>query len=373
MQKIAILTQPLGMNYGGIIQNFALQKVLEKNGLHAITINRLAHRELPFITSIKVELVYLLKKINGIPYTNRVRKIVLENNLRFIRKNINMTEKLDSDSKLEAHFKSNEYGAYLVGSDQTWRPKYSPNIYTYFLDFLKDDKAKRIAYATSFGTDQWEFTSDQTMICRKLVQKFHAVSVRENAGVHLCRQYFDIDALNVLDPTLLLNKDDYSTLINKPKISKGLFTYILNESVEKDKFIDKSCSILRLKQTTNQPKLGLYSTESRNYNDFKFPSIEGWLQGFRDAEFIITDSFHGTVFAIINHKPFLAIANHERGASRFISLLSQLGIEDRLIYDLSSVDDSLLVTPIDYDKVDQKLTKLKIRSLNFLLDNLISE
>lgn len=370
-KKIAILTQPLGSNYGGIIQNYALQKVLNDNGYIPETINRTAGKVASNFLSFKIELAYKFKNIEGIPldsvYTKRK---VLQHTFSFMKKYIKMTKVLDTNAKLEEYFKNNMYDVYIVGSDQTWRPKYSPNIYTYYLDFLKDNKAKRVAYASSFGTDEWEYTPEQQQVCIALAQQFDAISVREDSGIDLCNNYLNAKAYLVVDPTLLLSAEDYSIIINSPKVNKGLFTYVLDKASSKEHFIKKCSEKLQLSVTNNQAKYSLYSNESKKIVDYILPPLEGWLQGFRDAEFVITDSFHGMVFSIINQKPFFALVNKERGASRFTSLLGQLGLLDRLIYDVNEFDYNLLQQEIDYTKVYEKLNPLKQKSLNYLLNSL---
>ena len=110
-----------------------------------------------------------------------------------------------------------------------------------FLDFAKEEKTKRIAYAASFGTDQWEFTQEMTSICAPLAQKFDFVSVREDSGVKLCKEHLGVNAVHVLDPTLLLTKEDYIHLIEaekEPKAKGTLFNYILDPDYVKSAFIN---------------------------------------------------------------------------------------------------------------------------------------
>lgn len=105
-----------------------------------------------------------------------------------------------------------KYGldAYVVGSDQVWRPAFNlgPRLGNMFLDFAGDD-VKKISYAASFGCKEWEYTEEQERMCGKLAKRFDAISVREASGVDLCKEHFGVDATLVLDPTLLLNKEDY--------------------------------------------------------------------------------------------------------------------------------------------------------------------
>src|SRR5690606_30989510 len=157
---------------------------------------------------------------------------------KFINENIQLSPLIENTTDLKKHFNKNDFDAVIVGSDQTWRPKYSPNIYNYYLDFLKDNnQIKKLAYASSFGTAEWEYTEEQTKIVKQLVKQFHAISVREAAGVDLWREKLGIEAVHLLDPTLLLTAEDYSERINQPKANKELFTYVLDESKEKQDFI----------------------------------------------------------------------------------------------------------------------------------------
>lgn len=371
-KKIAILTQPLGHNYGGIIQNYALQKVLKDLGNEPITIDRRGNRNISFLRSF-------LSQVKGFIYKNMLNKNMLtaadhqrimKNNHQFLAKHIQRSPKIDSQEQLINYFQTQAFDAVIVGSDQTWRPKYSPDIYNFYLDFLEDNASiKKLAYASSFGTADWEYTEEQTQVCQKLAQQFHAISVREDTGVDLCREKLGVEAVHLLDPTLLLTAEDYSQLIDRPKTNKGLFTYVLDQSVEKQNFIQRVADTFELKQHTNQA-IKFDPLVKRKITDYIIPPLEGWLQGFRNADFVVTDSFHGTVFSIIFNKPFIALVNKARGASRFESILGKLGLEHRLVYDVNEWDKNLLNEPIDYAQVNHQLNELKATSLSFLKQNL---
>lgn len=368
--KIAIMTQSLGFNYGGIIQNYALQKVLIEMGHSVVTIDRgVENPNSPVkIWASKYKsllLRYVFNKRSPIDVDYRT---ISRNNLRFVKKNINKSPLLHTTSQLDAYFREKNFDLVVVGSDQVWRPKYSPNVYNFFLDFLADDhNIKKISYAASFGTEAWEFSEEETKTCSDLIQHFHGVSVREDSGINLCAEYLNRkDAVHVLDPTLLLAAEDYSVLVGNERKDMGLFTYVLDDSSEKLSFINQCADHLFLEVHRNQAKLPAENIETSHLQDYEIPPLEGWLQGFRDAEFIITDSFHGTVFSIINGKPFFVLVNKSRGGTRFESLLKQLGLEDRLIYNFETFDFSNLKRDIDYHSVFSKLNELKKDSLLFL-------
>ncbi len=203
-------------------------------------------------------------------------------------------------------------GAVVVGSDQVWRPKYNHFLEDMFLAFTQNLNIKRISYAASFGVDEWEYTPKQTRICSALAKKFDAISVREESGVRLCKEHLGVDATWVLDPTLLLKKEDYLNLCQEVPVNDNRFmaVYVLNmnESVRESYEAIAKERNLEIKLFEADAKASL--------------TIPEWLAMFRDASYVVTDSFHGTVFSIIFEKEFKCIYNETRGAARFESLLN---------------------------------------------------
>ena len=238
-----------------------------------------------------------------------------------------------------------------------------------YLEFAKEWRIKRIAYAASFGTEEWEYTEKQTKSCATQLKKFNAVSVRESSAVQLCNDNFGVKAEHVLDPTMLLSKEDYIKLFkdyNAAQSDGNLFCYILDEGEEKKSIVD--CVV---KEKGLQP----FYVNSR-YEDLDAPleeriqqPIEKWLRAFYDAEFVITDSFHACVFSIIFNKPFIVYGNKERGMARFESLLTLFELEDRLVYSTCEVK-KVLQTPINWERVNSIHKQIKEKSLSFLRKSL---
>ena len=376
-KRAAILTQALvGTNYGSTIQTWAPQQVLKRMNIDSTTMDRVRENKNPILkrklSELKSNILNTLT--TNLIITEKVFDQIFAKQYAFVKKHIQITGRIHTDEELANHFNQEKYDIVIVGSDQTWRPAYSPNIYNYFLDFLKNDKdIKKIVYATSFGTDQWEFSKEETQKCKELVKTFDAVSVREKSGIDLCQKYLGITPEFVLDPTMLLKKEDYLKLIaskNLPKRS-GLFSYILDETDEIAKIIADTAEHLKLEHFTNQPINRAKGKDVTNLEDHIYPELEGWLQAFNDADFIVTNSFHGTVFSILFNKPFVSIAHSERGASRFHSLLSLFGLEDRLLTDKSKLKE-MAMQNIDYDAVNLKLEALRKHSLDFLSKNVIN-
>lgn len=369
--KIAIMTQPLGKNYGGMMQAYALQKVLRDLGHDVKTIDYNHAGPSLFYQVAKFPYRFLQKLIGKrkapinleakLPY-------ILEHSQNFIKQNISISEHIDNDAALSKHFDDNYYDAIVVGSDQTWRPQYSPNIYNFYLDFLKQNKnIKKIAYASSFGVDNWEYTEEQAAKCSELASLFDEISVREESGVELCKKHLNVKSECVLDPTLLLTKDDYLELLgNKYKGGKGegVFSYVLDNSQAKMTIAENISKQLNTHAFKCQAKCSLGSLTSKSIQDYQMPEVEDWLASFANAEFVVTDSFHGMVFSIMFEKPFIVIANKERGAARFESLLNKLQAQERLIYEVNNVNYSLFSNIKPVDKTI--LNKLQESSLSFI-------
>jgi hypothetical protein len=366
--KIGILTLPLHINYGGILQAYALQTILKRMG-HEVSI--IEEIEKPITIPLqRAPLVYgkrLIKNILGdkfpIFYEQKLNKewpIIRQLTDKFIDKYIHLAKYKSFKCIKEA-----EYDAIIVGSDQIWRPKYfgEKKIYNAYLLFTEKWKIKRIAYAASFGTDNWEYTLAQTKHCKELVKLFDAVSVREDSGVFLCKKYFGINATHVLDPTLLLTQEDYTSLLKNtttPENKGKILNYILDESPYKETLSNsiakkRGLTSFRINPNATNPHLPL---EERIQ-----PSVEQWLRGFNDAELVITDSFHACVFSILFKKQFVVFGNKKRGMSRFTSLLKLFNLEDRMI---ESIEQFEKLQTIDYNSVHIKLEQLRQDSLNYL-------
>lgn len=390
--KIGIVTLPLHANYGGILQVYALQTVLERMGHRVALIDRTLYWGAGPVRRTLVYANRLLKMALGkkIDFfrerkADELRRIPRQYTDIFIRKHIHRRSVV-----LYSQVRRRDYDALVVGSDQVWRPLYFENtIGNAFLAFAEGWKIGRIAYAASFGTDTWEYTPEETEECSRLAKSFDAVSVREESGIALCRKYLGVDAVQTLDPTLLLQKDDYDALIDTcpaearcsgspagtndfrisaaPDVSKApvIVCYILDRSPEKMAVARNLSESLGMEAVSINSR---YEDHSAPAEERIQPPVEYWLRSIRDAGFVLTDSFHACVFSIIFRKPFAVIGNEGRGMARFTSLLSKMGLTDRLIRQDISVEAlvSLAKSEIDYDAVHAALAKLQRESLSFL-------
>ena len=320
--KIGIITQPLSSNYGGILQNYALQQVLKRMGHEVWTIDYNAFGWLNWLDRawrvVAHKLLGHKAKFPLTPSQRRRKEMPLR---RFALKNINLTTPRTRrfERKVVQRY---GFDAIVVGSDQVWRPQYNYKVEDCFLQFAKDIPIKRIAYAASFGTDEWEFSPQQTQRCSALAKQFDGISVREKSGIRLCKEHLGVEAVQTIDPTLLLHAEDYMSLCKDiPRRKPFVFAYILDQSEEK---------LQQIKQFAAHQGLD-YFIKSADSSVAADDSIELWFSYFRDAAYVITDSFHGTAFSINYRKPFYVFGNASRGNSRFDSLLSSLHLQERII------------------------------------------
>ena len=372
--KIGILTLPQETNYGGILQAFALQRTLQKLGHDAVTIDRHNRREYP---SLKVHIVgyckrmfqhYVQRKVNisakWNPFVSAedYEKASLETQ-KFIDRNIQLTRRIFSDELPEIE-KEYMFEAYVVGSDQVWLDKYCP---ASFLDFVHRPDVKKVTYAASCGKKSFLDNASKIAICRELAQAFDGISVREEQLIDKCKQYLDVEAQWVLDPTMLLSPKEFlDATISNVDESAGLFSYILDANAEKNTMVKEIAGKLNL-PVVNGNRIHETGIAGKVY-----PSVDDWIQNINRASFVITDSFHGTVFSILFNKPFLSIGNTSRGINRFKSLLGMFELSDRLITSID-IDSAFNIvdTSINYERVNRILNEERTKSLHFLSKSLI--
>lgn len=381
--KIALLTLPLNFNYGGIIQNYALQTVLKRMGHEVNTVNIIKPKaKMDFFKSPWHIIKRIIKKIlgrkDGIIFLERKinnDNLIIEQHVRrFINFNINLTKPLYNKEEIKA-LNDTGYEAFIVGSDQVWRiPYVYPDIQTYFLDFITNKNTKKIAFSASFGTDEIEFNDNQIKECGILLQDFEFVSVREDDGLDLINNKYNWkcknEAIHTIDPTMLLTKEDYNNLSSnyENQLDGELFYYVLDMTEDKKKVIEQISKDLGYKPfTVNSNNKDIYS----NPNDRIVPPLELWLQAFNKAKYVFTDSFHGSVFSIIYNKDFIVYGNEERGMSRFNSLLKDFPpLQNRLIYRAEDYKADLTNLHIEWEDINKMLDKKKNFAISKLSEQL---
>lgn len=348
------------------MQNYALQTLLERRGHTVTTLNFPVVEVCPrnkihhFLSNCR----RFIHKLFGYPdviwvdifkeYRKRVELATLQKN--FLDKKLNLYSIKAPLSWQQ--IKDFNFDAYLVGSDQVWRPRYNrENLTNLFLDFVEGKDVKRVSYAASFGTDKWEMSNEETERCSHLAKLFDAISVRESSGIELCKSYLGVDAIHVIDPTLMLDAEDYLSLCGGFEHPKGDYIAVYSLDYTKEK--------LALLNTVSK-RLNIPLHFIGSFSKSGYPSMESWLEGIAYAKYVITDSFHGVAFSIIFQKQFVTLGNPIRGNGRFDSLFATLGIPmERQTNEVNKIL-SLFQQLINYDDVNSFKERNRIISNNFL-------
>ena len=360
--KIGILTVPFNNNYGGLLQAYALKTVLCDMGHDVVFLNRQRNK----IQSLKFKLYRLLVRLNLIEdYLEKRTKRLSENTDKFKQKYLSpITEPFYTTQEFSI-VKTLGIDCYIVGSDQVWRYDYAEDsIDDYFFNILDGDLAPRMSYAASFGTDMMEYPEEKQKKIIDLLKQFKGISVRETSGRTLLNQYFDVpleDVSVVMDPTMLLDASRYKELFVEEKQNNDfLFTYILDNALVNEQAIYNICESLKYSRKDLKAQTGDVSKLN------VIAPVEQWLRSIYSSKAVITDSFHGTVFSILFNRPFVVVANPNRGISRLKDLLSFFGLENHLVSKLDNDSIRIISQPVNWDGVNKIIKEKSTFSLSFL-------
>lgn len=380
--RVIVRTLPFSAgNYGGVLQAYALQRVMMDLGAEVATdttsptpmhlrLARSAYRM--FRTQIPMRM----------DWNWRSSGLVNANIAAFVRQEIASVrdfEKATTRRRLRAL--DENISMVIVGSDQVWRRAYAP-IPESFLSFLGSTSLRRISYAASFGRgDLAEYSPAERAAAGESLRKFSGVSVREDSGVLICAKQWGVSAERHVDPTLLLKPEDYRRITAsarergaghfQEKTPKNLIVYCLDGA---GAVTDIESAIVA--QTSFQPA-SLLPPRAATFTEYagaphlhsKMPVSE-WLASIENAGFVLTDSFHGTVFSILFNRPFAVYGNEARGTSRLMSLLKMFELESHLVSG-SEVDVDALLAP-DWGRVNGVLERERKRGLTYLAQHLAS-
>lgn len=381
MKKIGLVSCYFKNNYGSQLQAYATKKILDdmeieneiinidknidfKNGKKKYYMSQIFN--FTFIKS-KLGMIKLKfdKKINkelGKNISIRTQKYK-----EFIDNNYNLTEPFETYEELKKN--AEKYDAILVGSDQLWLPvNVVANYYT--LNWVPDN-IKKISYSTSFGVST--VPEKYKEIYKKFLNRIDCLSTREVAGQKIIKDLINKDADLVCDPTLLFNKDEWMCIQKEEPIIKDkyILCYFLGNSIEYRKFAE------RLKEKTGCKIVSLnHADEYVKYSDIfadETPYDIGpgeFLNLIRNAEYVCTDSFHGTVFSLINNRKFYVFRRYNKKSkvstnSRLESLLGIVNLKERLLDGNEDIEDVLKMN-IDYKIVDEKIEDFRNKSKEFL-------
>ena len=375
--KIALFTWTY-LNYGTQLQAYSMCTYLKNNGQDIDFINYLTHKE-DVIRYGKKNLSHQIKRVikkgKQISLNRRMAKIgndnieALKNRQykfnAFMKNILPLTKKYTATDLLNI---SDCYDLYIVGSDQVWSPKYLDG--RFFLDFV-ENKNKLVAYAPSFGVNS--LNPEITERVSKWIQRFEYLSVREIAGKEIIKELTGKEVPVVLDPTFLFNKDEwYSNFeASNQQDEKYILCYFLSENSYYWKVVSKIADILGLKViiVPNTP------------DDFECPYEKcidvapiDFAKMIFDAAYVITDSFHGTAFAINFGIDFLTLArfsekSKESENSRVKSILELLDFDDRFIVS-DTISCTVEIDKEKWEKCEMLLERKREESKQYL-DNIL--
>lgn len=375
--KVGIITFHFAHNQGAVLQCYALQSVLKKMGHDVKVINycpsyhtiRYCWKKNPFAMAY-----YSFKKLKNNSMITRLHqmarsfakgiyftlfqtfKVREKNFTAFVNKNLSLSEKYKTLRSLRKN--SPKYDVYISGSDQLWNPDLVDGTFdpAYFMDF-GNDRVKRITYAVSLKE---KYTVEEKKKLQELCSTIDAISLREknNAMDEILNGQYTV----CIDPTLLLNCEDYSDVIAPKSIDEPyIFVYGFETSsnlVEAVRAISNELGIRVINGSPERIKLN----NVENLYDY---GPDEFLNYIKNAQFVVTNSFHGTAFSIIYNKQFVTVAHSTRGR-RMIDLLEKLGLSGRLWQNCECDWRS----QIDYTDVNKKRVPLKEKSLDYLRENL---
>lgn len=354
--KIGILTFHYAHNYGAVLQAFALLSKLKELGHDAYIIDRR-----PDYTGI-IRWIYhhvSYKHVWGwLKFDIHVNRLLQPK-----------TKRYDSQVLFKRDFSSNHLDAVIVGSDQVWRWNWRMVGLNYFLDFTTGKQVRKIAYAASFGCPEWNDNPENTKKVKELLNDFYAISVRETEGCAILKKVFGLDSHLVLDPTLLYDRRFYEQTLSLPprRDNNKVVSVMLSQP-------ELSLKIRTWAKDKNLRHTELYSTfyECKQLiggnTDFHWQHVtpSRWLEEIQSARYVITNSFHATVFCILFGKQFAALKYAKGGSGRIETLLQNLSLENRLLFDVDDIE-AIIDSPIDYTSVYENLGKLREESINYLL------
>lgn len=372
--KIGIITINSAYNYGCVLQAWSLERYLEKEGHQTWIINyrppeidevyRLFEERKRF-ANLGLNAVYNgLRRIKfHLTQGKRIRKA--KKFEEFINRTMHTTKPFVSYRELEAQEAGAPYDVLITGSDQVWNSSITKGLKpAYFLEFDHTGK-KKISYASSIG--KTELTSEEQEFFARSLQKYSAVSVREQSAKDLLAPLIKQEISVAADPTLLLEKSDFDTLKKPSRFREEyLLVHIIGEDENVKKIAAAMSKILNLPIVQNRGKKQ-YERELGRFADAGPKEFIGLIEG---ASFVVTNSFHATLFAILYERNFITIP-HKLYPERMRYLLEQVGLSDHLVEEEANLPKDGKIPMPDYERVKTQLRVLQESSRKFLKNNLL--
>lgn len=350
MKKVLLLTlHSQNNNFGSVLQAHSLYSSIKELGIDVTVLDYRPY----YSNGANSNKMFIKKTLTNFLFL----PFFIMRSIRFNRiiKAKKLTKRVKQYSKLAEL--SNNYDFFLIGSDQVWNPHYlCGNDDAYFLSFT--DSPNKASYAASIGTK--EITCDELDTIANKLANFKCVSMREKVSCMQLEEHGLKHVKYVLDPVFLHNEEYYLKLISNPICYSG---YILAYVIHKDEFIAQV--IDKLSKLMNKPifQVGGFASKCNSDKFFRSAGPAEFLSLIKNADFVITSSFHGTAFSHVFHKQF-AVVMPKENTLRLENILETAGTKNRVINSFGDIEK--ILTPIDYELVDKKLQVKRQESLDYL-------
>ncbi|MDO5328809.1 MAG: polysaccharide pyruvyl transferase family protein [Coriobacteriia bacterium] len=366
--KVSILTLHNVLNYGSALQTFATQEVFHRFNLKVEIID-FQRKDINNIykNNFSLDNSSFLKffiSVIKLPYRILSTKKKLRIFKNFLDKNINLSNALYLDNK---DFEKYPVVAdiYCIGSDQVWNFIWNQGfIEPFYLGFAPENSFK-MSFSSSFGRKK--IPEHESRIIKPYMLRFDSISVREKSGVDILKKIGIRETISILDPTLMLNNKDWFQFCNNNPFPDE--PYLLVYQLNNNKFFDNIIKIIAKAKGLKIIKITLELKKIFNKDTIVCPSVDKWLTYFYHASYVITDSFHGTVFSVNFNKQFCVIAP-PKFSDRLTNILSITDLENRIIDNQNQID-CMLNTDIDYSKVNKIIQQERNKAHIFLERSII--
>ena len=358
MKKIAILTFQNVNNYGALLQAYALKTVCNDMGHQAHILNYYCK---------EIERPYRLfaKPVNAVDVIRQTAKFILSPINLYIRSRFEPFKKkyLQDTPLLTPDIiakMAQEYDRFIAGSDQIFNTRYTGFDSNYFLAFNKET-SKNYSYAASFGLQLEDLTSQEAAFIKEQLAHFNRISIREAQGVQIVNTLTGRQAEIHLDPTLLLTKEQWAGLARTPKYKNYIVLYLMDRDPQLVRFAKKLAKAKGCRLLYISHKLDI---KQRVPVKHITPTPQEWLGLLLQAQCVVTNSFHGLVFAVNFNKPFFVgrLVNRKAVNSRLDNFLALTGLEQRIYTNYIPEQEA----PIDWSAVHAKIAQARKSSLAYL-------
>lgn len=361
--KAKILTIHFGVNYGSCLQAYALSKTIEKLGVNCEVIDYVPKRYNSWV-------LYGRKKVGVYPFPiilawylltmpeREYQRFIFR---RFLKNNVSLTPKYTSPDEIIRKVPIAD--VYIAGSDQIWNYDYNTTgDFTYFFDFLRNGE-KKVSYAASIGKT-W-LKEEEKVYFQKYLHDFRKITVREKSAKEMLNEC-GIESTVVLDPTFLLGKDEWLDFALPMSGGENYILVYVMDNLYK-KLIDIA-NVLKEKYRLKIYAVTFKATKDKRVDrEFRYLDPRKFITLIDGANYVVTNSFHGTAFSINLNKQFVSVGKGDYN-SRIVDLLEMVGLKDRFIAEKENIDTVKHLKTIDYDCVNEKLECCRRESCGILRD-----